>query len=91
MDFSSLSSSSRPQERKGGKGKAEPLKPNFLLILEWMKLKKVMKNRLFHPLFPHFPSFSPLRQGKKSNLITEPIIQIIISLTFKDKKDTNYP
>ena len=89
MDFSSLSSSSRPQERKGGKG--ESGKPNFLLILEWMKLKKVMKNRLFHPLFPHFPSFSPLRQGKKSNLITEPIIQIIISLTFKDKKDTNYP
>ena len=26
-------SSSRPQEREGGKGKAEPLKPNFLLIL----------------------------------------------------------
>ena len=46
MDFSSLSSTSRPQEKEG---------------------------------------------GKKSNLITEPIIQIIISLTFKDKKDTNYP
>ena len=46
------------KREKGGKGKAEPLKPIFLLILEWMKLKKVMKNRLFHPLFPHFPSFS---------------------------------
>ncbi len=54
------------KREKGGKGKAEPLKPIFLLILEWMKLKKVMKNRLFHPLFP---LFSPLRQGKKSNLI----------------------
>lgn len=93
MDFSSLSSSFPPsRERRGGKGKAEPLKPIFLLILEWMKLKKVIKNRLFHPLFPISPPFPlfPLRQGKKSNLITEPIIQIIISLTFKDKKDTNH-
>ena len=60
------------KREKGGKGKAEPLKPNFLLILEWMKLKKVIKNSLFHPLFPHFPSFfpsSPLRQGKERNLI----------------------
>ena len=45
------------KREKGEKGKAEPLKPIFLLILEWMKLKKVIKNRLF----PHFPSFSPLR------------------------------
>ena len=40
------------KREKGGKGKAEPLKPIFLLIFEWMKLKKVIKNRLFHPLFP---------------------------------------
>ena len=64
MDFSSLSSSFPPQEREGGKGKAEPLKPNFLLILEWMKLKKVMKNRLFHPLFPISPPF-PFEAGKE--------------------------
>ena len=67
MDFSSLSSSSRPQERRGGKGKAEPLKPIFLLILEWMKLKKVIKNRLFHPLFPISPPFPlfPFEAGKE--------------------------
>ena len=41
--------------KRRGKGKAEPLKPIFLLILEWMKLKKVIKNRLFHPLFPISP------------------------------------
>lgn len=68
-------SSSHPQERKGGKGKAEPLKPIFLLISGMDEIEKVIKNSLFHPLFPHFPSispsFSPLRQGKKSNLITE--------------------
>ena len=59
-------SSSRPKERRGGgKGKAEPLKPNFLLILEWMKLKKVIKNSLFPPLFPHFPSFFPFEAGKE--------------------------
>ena len=45
------------KREKGGKGKAEPLKPIFLLILEWMKLKKVIKNRLFHPLFPISPPF----------------------------------
>ena len=51
------------------------------------EIEKSYKKQAFPPPFPHFPSFSPLRQGKKSNLITEPIIQIIISLTFKDKKD----
>ena len=53
------------KREKGGKGKAEPLKPIFLLILEWMKLKKVIKNRLLHPLFPHFPSISPFEVGKE--------------------------
>ena len=53
------------RERRGGKGKAEPLKPIFLLILEWMKLKKVIKNSLFPPLFPHFPSFFPFEAGKE--------------------------
>jgi len=48
------------RREKGEKGKAEPLKPIFLLILEWMKLKKVIKNRLFHPLFPPFPLLFPL-------------------------------
>jgi len=33
------------------------------------EIEKVIKNSLFHPLFPHFPSLPPLRQGKKSNLI----------------------
>ena len=60
------------KREKGGKGKAEPLKPIFLLISGYVELKKVIKNSLFHPLFPHFPSFfpsSPLRQGKERNLI----------------------
>lgn len=56
------------KREKGGKGKAEPLKPIFLLILELGELKKVIKNSLFHPLSPFSPLF-PLRQGKKSNLI----------------------
>ena len=61
------------KRKRGGKGKAEPLKPIFLLIFEWMELKKVVKNSLFHPLFPplfpHFPSLSPVEggKGKKSN------------------------
>ena len=53
------------KREKGEKGKAEPLKPIFLLIFEWMELKKVIKNRLFHPLFPHFPSISPFEAGKE--------------------------
>ena len=61
------------KRKRGGKGKAEPLKPIFLLIFEWMELKKVVKNSLFHPLFPplfpHFPSLFPFEagKGKKSN------------------------
>lgn len=47
------------KREKGGKGKAEPLKPIFLLILEWMKLKKVIKIGFSTPFSPHFPSFSP--------------------------------
>ncbi len=34
-------SSSRPQEREGGKGESGTSKTYFLLILEWMKLKKL--------------------------------------------------
>ena len=65
MDFSSLSSSFPPsRERRGGKGKAEPLKPIFLLILEWMKLKKVIKIP-FSPLFS--PPFPPFEAGKNED------------------------
>lgn len=54
------------KREKGEKGKAEPLKPIFLLILEWMKLKKVIKIPFSIPISPPFP---PLRQGKERNLI----------------------
>ena len=68
MDFSSLSSSFPPsRERRGGKGKAEPLKPIFLLIMEWMKLKKDIKIRLLDSLFPISPPFPlfPFEAGKE--------------------------
>lgn len=68
MDFSSLSSSFPPsRERRGGKGESGTSKTYFLLILEWMKLKKVIKNRLFHPLFPISPPFPlfPFEAGKE--------------------------
>ena len=44
------------KREKGERGKTEPLKPNFLLILEWMKLKKVMKIGFSTP-FPISPPF----------------------------------
>lgn len=47
-------SSSRPQEREGGKGESGTSKTYFLLILEWMKLKKLEKI----VLPPPFPPFS---------------------------------
>lgn len=57
------------KREKGEKGKAEPLKPIFLLILEWMKLKKVIKIPFSIPFSPISPPFLPLRQGKERNLI----------------------
>lgn len=48
-----------PSREKGGKGKAEPLKPIFLLIFEWMKIKKVIQKYRFPP-----PPF-PFEVGKK--------------------------
>ena len=56
---------------RGGKGKAEPLKPIFFTNFWISRIEKVIKNSLFHPLFPISPPFSPLPfeagKGKKSN------------------------
>lgn len=53
-------SSSRPQEREGGKGESGTSKTYFFTNFGMDEIEKVIKNRLFHPLFPSFPSISPL-------------------------------
>ena len=48
-------SSSRPQERRGER-ESGTSKNYFFTDFRMDEIEKVIKNSLFHPLFPHFPS-----------------------------------
>lgn len=60
-------SSSRPQEREGGKGESGTSKTYFFTDFGMDEIEKVIKNSTFHPLFSHFP----FEAGKEKNKTSE--------------------